>query len=180
MINLIVAFDDKYSIGKDNQIPWHFSEDLINFKKITSGHVCIMGRATWLSLPDRFRPLPNRTNVVISKENFSYFEKTFGNSDSTQPSRCGFRPSHFNCFSDISSALDFYKGKEIFAIGGRNIFKEFISNDLVQKMIVTHVFGDYKGDVKFPKEEWNYFKNKVIEKVVVFENEKMKIVEYCV
>ena len=176
MINLIVAFDDKYSIGKDNQIQWHFPEDLINFKKITSGHVCIMGRATWLSLPDRFRPLPNRTNVVISKENFSYFEKTFGNSDSA--SLGNHDKNNFNCFSDISSALNFYEGKEIFAIGGRNIFKEFISNNFVQKMIVTHVFGDYKGDVKFPIEEWNYFENKVSKKVVIFENEKMKIVEY--
>lgn len=163
MINLIVAFDDKYSIGKDNQIPWHFSEDLINFKKNTSGHVCIMGRKTWESLPDQFRPLPNRVNIVISK-------------------KINEEKNKFYCFDSFLSAINFSKkmNKEIFIIGGRNIFKESLSSGLIQKAIVTHVFGDYKGDVKFPEEEWIDFIDKVNKKNNIFENKSIKIVEYLI
>lgn len=55
MISLIVAFDNNNAIGKNNEIPWHLSEDLKRFKSITMGHTVIMGKNTWLSLP--FKPL---------------------------------------------------------------------------------------------------------------------------
>jgi len=55
-------------IGLDNTIPWHVPEDMAYFKKVTQGRPVIMGRRTWDSLPPRFRPLPGRRNIVISRQ----------------------------------------------------------------------------------------------------------------
>ena len=63
-IHLIWAQDLNGGIGKDGKLPWHISEDLKNFKKITSNHPVIMGRKTWDSLP--IKPLPNRRNIILS------------------------------------------------------------------------------------------------------------------
>lgn len=63
--SIIVAIADNRAIGKDNQLLWHISEDLKYFKKVTSGHPVIMGRKTYESIG---RPLPKRTNIVISRE----------------------------------------------------------------------------------------------------------------
>ena len=64
MISLIVACDSRNAIGKNNEIPWHLSDDLKRFKSITMGNTVIMGKNTWLSLP--FKPLKGRKNIVIS------------------------------------------------------------------------------------------------------------------
>ncbi|PJI94024.1 dihydrofolate reductase [Luteimicrobium subarcticum] len=55
-------------IGSEGTIPWHVPEDMAHFRTVTSGHPVIMGRATWDSLPERFRPLPGRTNVVVTRQ----------------------------------------------------------------------------------------------------------------
>ena len=55
-------------IGRDGALPWRLPEDLAHFREVTDGHPVVMGRATWLSLPDRFRPLPGRLNVVLSRD----------------------------------------------------------------------------------------------------------------
>ncbi|MBC2639638.1 MULTISPECIES: dihydrofolate reductase [unclassified Rhodococcus (in: high G+C Gram-positive bacteria)] len=55
-------------IGRDNAIPWHVPEDMAYFKRVTDGHPVLMGRRTWDSLPPRFRPLPGRRNIVISRQ----------------------------------------------------------------------------------------------------------------
>ena len=65
-IHIIWAQDNNGGIGKNNKLPWHISEDLINFKKITSNNTIIMGRKTWESLPKK--PLPNRRNIVLSSK----------------------------------------------------------------------------------------------------------------
>ena len=65
-IELIWAQDQNGGIGKNGTLPWHISEDLQNFKKITSGSPVIMGRKTWESLS--FKPLPNRRNIVLSSK----------------------------------------------------------------------------------------------------------------
>lgn len=63
---LVVAVADNGVIGKDGDLPWHYPEDLAHFKETTMGHPVLMGRKTYESLPDEFRPLPGRTNVVLS------------------------------------------------------------------------------------------------------------------
>ena len=65
-IQLIWAQDKNGGIGKNGKLPWHISEDLKNFKKITKNHPIIMGRVTWESLP--FKPLPRRRNIILSSQ----------------------------------------------------------------------------------------------------------------
>lgn len=67
-LGLIYARARNGVIGKDNQMPWHLPEDLAHFRKVTMGAPVIMGRRTWDSLPPRFRPLPGRINVVVTRQ----------------------------------------------------------------------------------------------------------------
>ena len=55
-------------IGRDGTLPWHLPEDLARFRRLTAGHAVLMGRRTWESLPERMRPLPDRRNVVLSRD----------------------------------------------------------------------------------------------------------------
>ena len=66
-IQLIYARAANGVIGKDNTMPWHLPEDMAHFKDLTRGSAVIMGRKTWDSLPARFRPLPGRTNIVVTR-----------------------------------------------------------------------------------------------------------------
>ena len=67
-ISLIAALGHDNVIGKDNGLLWHLPDDLKRFKKLTEGHPVIMGRKTWESLPEKYRPLPGRTNIVITRD----------------------------------------------------------------------------------------------------------------
>ncbi|MBY8857828.1 dihydrofolate reductase [Nocardia sp. CA2R105] len=67
-IGLIWAQANNGVIGRDNTIPWHIPEDMAHFRKVTGGHPVVMGRRTWDSLPERFRPLPGRRNIVITRQ----------------------------------------------------------------------------------------------------------------
>jgi dihydrofolate reductase len=66
MINIIVAYDSNRVIGADNGLLWRISEDMHHFKNLTINNVCIMGRKTWESLPEKNRPLPKRLNIVVT------------------------------------------------------------------------------------------------------------------
>ena len=67
-LNLIWAQSASGVIGRDNGVPWHVPEDMARFKELTMGHTVIMGRQTWESLPAKFRPLPGRRNVVLTRQ----------------------------------------------------------------------------------------------------------------
>ena len=67
-INIIVAYSKNYAIGKENKLLWHLADDMAFFKQQTSGKTVVMGKNTFLSLPRKFRPLPNRKNIVISRQ----------------------------------------------------------------------------------------------------------------
>ena len=66
-VALIWAQSTSGVIGREGGIPWHLPEDLVRFKELTMGHTVVMGRRTWESLPQRFRPLPGRRNIVVSR-----------------------------------------------------------------------------------------------------------------
>ena len=68
MLSLIAAVARNRAIGKDNRLLWHLPEDMRHFREITRGKPLIMGRKTWESLPEKFRPLPGRLNVVVSRD----------------------------------------------------------------------------------------------------------------
>ena len=67
-IKLIFARAANGVIGKEGALPWHLPEDMAHFKRLTSGHPVIMGRKTWDSIPPRFRPLPGRRNIVVTRQ----------------------------------------------------------------------------------------------------------------
>lgn len=67
-ISLIAAIGHNNVIGKDNGLLWHLPDDLKRFKQLTQGHPVIMGRKTWESLPEKYRPLPGRTNIVVTRD----------------------------------------------------------------------------------------------------------------
>jgi len=128
IISCIVAVAKNNVIGKDNDIPWYLPADLKYFKKITSGHHIIMGRKCYQSIG---RPLPNRTNVIITRDPF--FIST-------------------NCLvaHSIEEALSLaYENgeKECFIIGGGTIYEQ--TKDLWDKLYITTVDIEPDGDIYF-------------------------------
>ncbi|MFI3318391.1 MAG: dihydrofolate reductase [Rikenellaceae bacterium] len=134
MVNIIVAIAENGVIGGDNTLLWHIGEDLKNFKKITSGHPVIMGRKTFESIG---RPLPNRTNVVITRQNISIE---------------GCRVAH--SFEEAISL--FSSEEEIFIIGGAQIYAQALP--IATTLYLTRVHKSYEGDTSFPEwslDEWS-------------------------
>ena len=132
MINIIVAMDKNRVIGKNNQLPWHISDELKNFKKFTTGNTILMGRKTFESIG---RPLPNRNNVVIST--------------SLQPTE------GIDVCKNIEEGITKAKSyeKDIFIIGGAQIYKQMLP--LVEKMYISYIKKEYDGDVFFPEFDEN-------------------------
>ena len=126
-LTLIVATDKKNGIGIHNQLPWHLPEELAHFKRTTSGHSIIMERKTFYSIG---RPLPNRKNIVISR-----------NQD--------WQRDGVNCVSSIEEAINQSEGPEAFVIGGAQIYQQAI--DKAQKLIVTEIQDTYECDAFFPR-----------------------------
>jgi len=137
-INLILAKSINGVIGKDNKIPWHLPEDMARFKRLTDGQVVIMGRKTWESLPEKFRPLPNRVNIVVSK-----------NKDYKCPGAI-LCQSISNALIMGSQAID----KEIWIIGGSTIYNHL--EPIADRMEVTVIDQVYEGDAYAPaiSSEW--------------------------
>jgi dihydrofolate reductase len=129
MITLIVAMGKNREIGKENQLLWHLPKDLKHFKELTSGYPIIMGRKTYESIG---KPLPNRTNIVISRKN-DWFEEGI------------------LIVGSIKEAVKFAKkiDEEVFIIGGGNIYEQTI--DLADKLEVTLVDAELGADTFFPK-----------------------------
>lgn len=135
-ISIVVAIAERNrAIGKDNKLPWHIPEDLKRFKEITSGHPIIMGRKTFKSIG---RPLPNRTNIIITRDANYQMEK------------CVIVNSIEKAIQEASQL----EQEEIFIIGGGEIFKQALP--YVDKLYLTIVKGPIDGDVFFP--EYSAFK----------------------
>ena len=129
MISIIVAVAANGVIGDNNSLLWHISEDLRNFKRITSGHPVVMGRKTFESLG---RPLPNRENVVITRQQIAIE---------------GCRVVH-----SLDEAIAMFpEDEEVFIIGGAQIYAQAL--DAADKLYLTRVEHDYEGDTSFP--EWD-------------------------
>lgn len=127
MISIIVAIAQNGAIGKNNQLLWHLSADLVRFKQLTSGHPVIMGKRTWESLPKR--PLPNRRNIVISDIPGDHFE--------------GAETVH-----SIGEALALCNSEEEnFIIGGASVYNQFLPH--ADRLYLTIVHKDFEGDVHF-------------------------------
>ncbi len=143
--SIIVALDEARGIGKAGGLPWHLPADLKHFKEITTLkdanflNAVIMGRKTWESIPDRFRPLPGRLNVVITAQ-----------IDYPLPSEVLRASSLTNAMEVVSKIEDTNIG-EIFVIGGAQVFTEAICHPLCQKLYLTCIHGRSDCDVFFPE-----------------------------
>ena len=136
MVSIIVAIGENGEIGAKNDLLWRLPNDMKRFKELTTGHTIIMGRKTFESLPKG--ALPNRTNVVVTRNNEASFE---------------------NCevFNDLKTAIDNHKNEdEIFIIGGAEIYKQAMI--FAGKLYVTNVHNSFENaDVFFSKinnNEW--------------------------
>lgn len=138
MISLIVCVDDEYGIGKTNDLPWYIPEDLKHFKKITDGNTVVMGRKTWDSIPNKYKPLSNRENIVLSK--------------TLDDNRC-------IIFKDEMELIKNLDGKKnVFIIGGSHLYELFLKNNLVDKIFMTRVNNTHDCDIFFPEKYMKYFK----------------------
>jgi dihydrofolate reductase len=125
MITLVVASARNGVIGKDGTIPWRLPDDLKRFKALTLGHTVVMGRKTWDSLPDKNRPLPERRNIVVTRD---------ANWQAGGAER-----------ATLEGALA--EPGEIFVIGGAEIYRAALSR--AQRIELTEVHKDFHGDAAF-------------------------------
>lgn len=138
MLSAIVAKSRNNSIGYDNKLLWHISEDLKRFKEITTNKTIIMGRKTFESLP---RILPNRKHIVLTRdENFKV------DSDMV------------TVVNDFNYILDKFSDseEEVFIIGGGEIYALFLP--YIKKLYLTRIYQDFVADTRFPMidlEDWN-------------------------
>jgi dihydrofolate reductase len=130
-LGLILARARNGVIGKDGVMPWHLPEDLAHFKKVTLGCPVIMGRKTWDSLPPRFRPLPGRANIVITRQaDWQAEGATRAASLAQALALCG----------DVPQA---------WVIGGAQIYAQ--AKELAQVAEVTEIEADFEGDAFAPQ-----------------------------
>lgn len=128
ILSMIVAVDQHNGIGKDNDMPWDLPDDMKRFMKTTSKHTVLMGRKTWDSL--RVQPLPNRRNIVISR----------------QPD---FEAKGAEVVSSVDEALALCQNDgEVFVIGGGTIYKAFYPH--AQKLYLTRIAASFDTDTSFP------------------------------
>jgi dihydrofolate reductase len=130
-IVIIAAVARNRVIGKDNRLLWNIPEDMAHFKALTAGHTVVMGRKTWESLPPRFRPLPGRRNIVISRQ-----------ADYTAPG-AELAGSLENALKLVSTTTS------VFVIGGEQIYRQAMA--VADRLEITEVDLEPEGDAWFPE-----------------------------
>ena len=129
-LHLIYARAANGVIGKDNTLPWHLPEDLAHFKRTTLGCPIIMGRKTWDSLPPKFRPLPGRLNIVVTRDT-------------------GFVAEGASVAYSLDAARDQCPpASDAWVIGGAQIYAQALP--LAHTVVVTEIARDFEGDAFAP------------------------------
>jgi dihydrofolate reductase len=129
MITLIAAVSENGVIGNRGKIPWRIPEDMSRFRNLTVGHPVIMGRKTYEWLPERFRPLPMRKNIVLSR--------TMGYLDGIHVAR------------NIGEAIGMTERKDSYIMGGEQVYGLF--RPYAGRMEITRVHDVFEGDAFFPE-----------------------------
>ena len=138
-LNLIYARTRNGVIGNKGGLPWHLPEDLAHFKRTTLGCPVIMGRKTWDSLPPKFRPLPGRTNVVITRQIDWHEDGALPANNMLEAlSIC----EHMSIILDPSP-------EQVWVIGGAQIYAEALP--FAKRIIVTDIDSDFEGDAFAPQ-----------------------------
>ena len=129
-LHLIYARARNNVIGINGDLPWHLPEDLAHFKRTTLGQPVIMGRITWESIPEKFRPLPGRTNVVVS-------------------SQTEFEAAGAQVVGSLQAALDLFSPDQVvWLIGGAQLYAQAMP--YAQQLVVTEIDADFQGDAWAP------------------------------
>lgn len=151
MINMILAADIGNAVGfSDGRLPWHLPADMARFKELTTGHTVVMGRTTYQTLK-RPNGLPNRRNIVLTRQPYSEVRNTFGE-------------------VDIISSLDYltkvqhirgvvkseFADTECFILGGAQIYGEAIQKGIVDRIFFTQVNATSGADVVLPFEMYSW------------------------
>jgi len=133
---LIAARDRKGAIGKEGALPWRLASDMAHFKRVTAGKPCLMGRKTWESLPDAFRPLPGRPCLVLTRD-------------------AGYWAEGAEIFTDFDAMItrahalaDGLGVDEVIVIGGAELYA--LALPKAQRLYLTEVDADVSGDAHFP------------------------------
>jgi dihydrofolate reductase len=127
---LIAAMARGRVIGLGDALPWHLPEDMAHFRAATRGHPVIMGRKTWDSLPERFRPLPGRRNIVLTRQS-------------------AWRPPGAEALPSLAAALAATAAAErVFVIGGAELYAAALP--LADTLMLTEIDADIAGDTRFP------------------------------
>jgi dihydrofolate reductase len=136
MIKIIAAMSRNRVIGNKGKIPWHLPPDLNFFKEMTKDNIVIMGRRTWESLP--VKPLPSRTNIVISRTAILTAENTVVHRD----------------FYYAIHALKNYSlelKQDIYIIGGGALYRQSLAMNIVDEILLTEIDAEFPGDTLFPE-----------------------------
>jgi dihydrofolate reductase len=121
---------------------WHLPNDMRFFKETTENQIVVMGRKNYDSIPEKYRPLPNRENVILTKNT-------------------SFEASNCSVFHSLDAALSAYqsdKNRKFFIIGGGQIYKLALEAKILEEMFITHIDGNYDADTFFPdfnESDWN-------------------------
>src|SRR5882757_1286682 len=138
-ISLIAALAQNGVIGKANDLPWHLPDDMKYFMLTTKGHHVIMGRKNYESLPEKFRPLPNRISIVVTRQK-------------------GYQAPGCSVVHQLEEGVkiaETHGEQELFIIGGSEIYK--LGMPLADKLYLTEIHASIDGDTVFPfypKESW--------------------------
>ncbi len=137
ILSLVAAVSDNDVIGNDGKLPWSLPDDLKHFHDLTVGHPVIMGRKTYESIPEKRRPLPDRLNIVLTRQAMDIPDCTVVHS--------------------LAEALSFLQStiqsSEVFVIGGAEVYREAIP--LAQRMYLTRIHALVDGDAFFPDVDWD-------------------------
>jgi dihydrofolate reductase len=130
-ISIVAAISQNNCIGKNGELPWNIPEDMLRVKKLTVGRNVIMGRKTWESIPEKYRPLPKRKNIVITR-NLDYPV-----------------PMGVEVYASIHDAIGSHKDEEIVGFGGQRIFTDMMP--MADTLYITHVDQEIDAcDAFFP------------------------------
>jgi dihydrofolate reductase len=127
-VSLVVAYARNRVIGRDGGLPWHLPSDMQHFRELTTGGTVVMGRKTYVSIPDKFRPLPGRRNMVLSRD-------------------AAYRAAGAEVYPSLPAALDAC-GRDCFVIGGGATYAEALPH--AGRVYATEVVEDVEGDTFFP------------------------------
>jgi len=134
ILSIIVAVSENHVIGKNNGLIWHLPADMKFFKEKTKGHAIITGRKNYESIPEKFRPLPERTNIVVTRQ-------------------LDYNAKGAIVVSSIDEAIEYvrthFTNQEVFIIGGAEIYKQTLA--ICQKVYLTRIHHTFQGDAFFPE-----------------------------